>query len=217
MQGVPEFISRLLLILKQATKEVPAVKYATGLVGVAATAAIIAGIVKGYSSVSILAVAFLILGMVVLYLFAMLARSTTKSTHYAGLALMWAVVLLVIIFMGFTTTAVAFDWPCNWAAILQLHDACRVEPPTSVHQGWTVTDSNIEAGCDFMNLGPNTAIPPVDMHGSNIKAGRAIIEQQGGKPETPCTPRISPDMQSQINKFIGLQNLNPGKEKQPQN
>jgi len=58
-------------------------------------------------------------------LFSILVTSDTTVTHYAGLSLMWSVVFFIIVFMIFTTTAVAINWPCNWAKILNLPGSCE--------------------------------------------------------------------------------------------
>jgi hypothetical protein len=43
---------------------------------------------------------------------------------------MWATTIFVIIFMVFTTTAVASGYPCNWAEFLSLRSACQTSVPT---------------------------------------------------------------------------------------
>ncbi len=123
-------------ILEQATAQVPAVRYAMGLAGIAAAAAIVTTLTNGYSGITTLAVGLLIVAMIVLYLFSYLVQSKSKSVHYAGMTLMWAVVLVVIIFMGFTATAVAFSWPCNWAMIMKFRLSCGTPiGPESVTSG----------------------------------------------------------------------------------
>lgn len=69
--------------------------------------------------------------MIVLYLFSLLVQSKSTAAHYAGMTLTWAVVLVLIIFMGFTTSVVAFDWPCNWAIILKFQQSCDAPKLTS--------------------------------------------------------------------------------------
>jgi hypothetical protein len=111
-------------VLKYATDQVPALRYAIGVAGIAGAASIVATFTQGYSIVTTVSVGLLIVGMVVLYLFARLATSKAKAVHNAGLVLMWAVVAFVIAFMVFTTTAVAAGWPCNWAELLHLRTSC---------------------------------------------------------------------------------------------
>jgi len=111
-------------ILTKATAQVPAVRYAIGVAGIAAAVAIATTLTKGYSSVTILAVGLLFAAMVALYLFSMLVSSNTKATRYAGIALVWSVVLFNIIVMIFTMTSVAMNWPCNWMKILSLPGSC---------------------------------------------------------------------------------------------
>jgi hypothetical protein len=98
--------------------------YAIGVIGVAAAVGIVTTLTKGYSGVTILAISLLFVGMVALYLFSILVVSRTTVTHYAGTLLIWSVVLLLIVFVIFTTTTVPINWPCNWAKILSLQGSC---------------------------------------------------------------------------------------------
>ncbi len=116
-------------VLSRATQAVPSVRYALGIAGVAAAAAIVTTLTQGYTRVTIIAVALLLLAMFVLYLFSLLVTSHSTSIHAAGVVLLWAIVLFVITFMGFTATAAAMGWPCNWAEFLRFHSSC--DQPTS--------------------------------------------------------------------------------------
>jgi hypothetical protein len=120
-----------LSILREAIRAVPSVSFALGIAGVAAAAAIVTTLTRGYSGITIIAVSLVFVGMFVLFLFSMLVRSKSPAIHYAGMVLMWAVTLFIIIFMGFTTTAAAGGWPCNWAQFLGFHSSCEavISPP----------------------------------------------------------------------------------------
>jgi hypothetical protein len=116
-------------VLIYATDRVPALRYAIGVAGIAAAVSIVAALTQGYSIVTTISVGLLIVGMVVLYLFARLVTSKATTVHNAGLVLMWTVVAFVIVFMVFTTTAVAVGWPCNWAELLHLRTFCDAPSP----------------------------------------------------------------------------------------
>ena len=114
-----------LSILSKAIEAVPAVRYALGVVGIAAAVAIVVTLANGYSHITILSIALMVVGMFVLFLFSLLVSSKSPSVHFAGLVLTWGVTLFVLIFMVFTATAAAIGWPCNWAMFLNFHSTCE--------------------------------------------------------------------------------------------
>jgi hypothetical protein len=124
-------------ILRKAIVAVPAVKYALGVAGVAAAAAILVFFL-GKSSNNIFLLGLVFVGMVLLFLFATLINSPSRSKQLAGEVLIWGVLSFFFLFLIFTTSAFVTGLPCNWTNLLTLdtHQSCstsatRLSPPTS--------------------------------------------------------------------------------------
>ena len=79
-------------ILDKARKAVPAVNYALGVAGIAAAAAIVSWLVgNNNSSLILLSSAFV--GMILLFIFSKLVVSTAPSIQFAGVALVWIILI----------------------------------------------------------------------------------------------------------------------------
>lgn len=108
-----------LKLLSVASKAVPAVKYATGLVGVAAALLIIRGLMPDMEIAGILPLLVgTIVAMTALLLLSAAASGPAKSRSGPAIMLLWATCLFVIAFMFFTVSAVAFGWPDRWARLV---------------------------------------------------------------------------------------------------
>ncbi len=104
-------IAALLQLLDKAQKAVPAVKYALGLVGIAAAAGIVS-ILLGHTRTSVILLALMFAGMFILFLFARLVSSgASSSIQLAANVVMWTIVLVFscALIVGFL--AVAIRWP----------------------------------------------------------------------------------------------------------
>jgi putative effector of murein hydrolase LrgA (UPF0299 family) len=106
-----------LQVLNSARQAVPAVNYALGIAGIAAAGAIVSGFV-GQTKAGLIIVALIFIGMVLLFAFAQLAVAKSRSIQLAGACLLWAVLLFFIVFLVFTVTAFAAEWPRPWANFL---------------------------------------------------------------------------------------------------
>jgi lipopolysaccharide export LptBFGC system permease protein LptF len=106
-------------VLKAALKEVPAVKYALGVAGVAAACAIVVGFL-GTGRTAIILLGGMLVSMILLFVFAKLVTVGNQAAARAGVVLMWAVTIFFCVFLLFTTTAVAVSWPSAWVAVLGL-------------------------------------------------------------------------------------------------
>jgi uncharacterized protein YjbI with pentapeptide repeats len=108
---LPPGLSGLLGIIKRAQTAVPAVKYALGLVGVAAAAAAIS-IILGHERSSIILVILTLAGMVILFVFSKLVASgASASVQAAANVVLWTVVLLFSAALVSGFTAVTAHWP----------------------------------------------------------------------------------------------------------
>ncbi len=110
-------------ILDKARQAVPAVNYALGLAGVAAAAAIVTALVgRGTGGVIVIGSSFV--GMILLFVFSRLVVSASPSIQFGGIVLVWVIIMFFSTFLVFTTTAVVFTWPCNWAQFLDMTSNC---------------------------------------------------------------------------------------------
>lgn len=104
-------------VLNEARKAVPAVNYALGVAGIAAAVAII-NLFIGPTKASLVIVGLVFIGMILLFAFAQLTAAKSYSIQIAGIFLLWAVLSFFVIFLGFTVTAFATEWPVPWARFL---------------------------------------------------------------------------------------------------
>ena len=105
-----------LTILGFAQEKVPAVKYATGLVGVAAALSLIYAFLPGVSPTGIgVLILYALIAMLALFLVATAVRVAGPLVIAPAIALLWATCALIIAFMFFTVTAFAVGWPKTWA------------------------------------------------------------------------------------------------------
>jgi hypothetical protein len=116
--------SNPLVVLRQAIIAVPSLRYALGVVGVAAAGAIIGTLAGGHSRTTLVVVCSVFVGMILLFLFSKLVASDSLSTQLAGHVVLWAVTVVFVFFLAITATAAAAGWPCKWAVVLGFEVAC---------------------------------------------------------------------------------------------
>ena len=104
-------------ILNLARQAVPAVNYALGVAGISAAGAIVTFFL-GWTRASVVLIALIFVGMLLLFLFSQLAVARDRTIQLAGAVLLWAVLLFFVSFLGFTVTAFALLWPPAWADFL---------------------------------------------------------------------------------------------------
>jgi hypothetical protein len=108
---LPSGLSGLLGIIKRAQTAVPAVKYALGLVGVAAAAAAI-NILLGHERSSLILLVLTLAGMVILFVFSKLVASgASASVQAAANVVLWTVVLLFSATLIVLFLVVTIRWP----------------------------------------------------------------------------------------------------------
>ncbi len=124
-----------LATLNAARAAVPAVNYALGAAGVAATAAIVIGCIAGFlgnGQATVIILGAMLVAMLLLFAFGQLVRSKSDAIARAGVALLWGVTVFFFAFLLFTVTAVAFGWPPAWTRVLGLAVDAPAPPTTSV-------------------------------------------------------------------------------------
>jgi tetratricopeptide (TPR) repeat protein len=104
-------------ILNAAQKAVPAVKFALGAAGVAAAAAII-GFFVGFNQYSFIVIGATFIFMILLFIFNKLISSKSPYIMPAGIALLYVTISFFCVFLVFTITAFAIEWPLPWARFL---------------------------------------------------------------------------------------------------
>jgi hypothetical protein len=104
-------------VLQQAIRKVPSVKYALGVAGVAAAAALVVSLV-GTTKSGLIIMSCTFVAMVLLYVFSILVASKGYASTVAGVILMYSVILFFCSFMGFTISAFAGYGPKPWADFL---------------------------------------------------------------------------------------------------
>ena len=172
-------IAALLDIIKRAQIQVPAVKFALGVAGIAAAGAIVTAVL-GQGRISIIVLGGVFVAMVLLFVFSRLVASNNPSVNVAGTVLLWAVIIFFCSFLIFTTTAFAFHWPRAWADFIGVPpgpDDFRkavlrdFEVPESISKQFSSIISLPDAG--VVRLQPVSADPVV-------KARRETVYRGGG-------------------------------------
>ena len=95
-----------LVLLKKAIEKVPFLKYALGIVGVAATIAIIKSLGIDNYKVPVASISILLGLMLLLVLIAKIANSKSKTERIAGYILIYLIVLLIAAFSVLFTTSI---------------------------------------------------------------------------------------------------------------
>ncbi|HKU74729.1 MAG TPA: hypothetical protein VJR02_12530 [Pyrinomonadaceae bacterium] len=108
-------------VLKEAIKQVPALKYALGVAGIAAAAAIVKSLVSDLR-VAVFGIILMVVLMTVLVVFAKLTAIASKDFKLPALVLLWFSLLLVIAVSSLLFTSTFFNWP------MKLKDSV-VNPP----------------------------------------------------------------------------------------
>jgi len=102
-------------IINTARRAVPAVDFALAIAGVAAAASIVLYFV-GRGPAAFIIMGGTLIAMILMFVFAAIVKSGRDGG--AGIFLLWAVVIFFTVFLVFTVTAVAAEWPPAWARLL---------------------------------------------------------------------------------------------------
>jgi hypothetical protein len=168
-------------VLGKAIKAVPAVRFALGVVGVSAAAALVVAFL-GQTRASIIMVALVFVGMVILFAFSGLVSPPSRrgqvvgssadpkaNLRVAATVLLWAVVGFFTLFLVMTVTAVAFGVPCNWADFLGVTSYCAAQQPPPIDTSSFASSSPP----------PPSSSPPSLQHVSEIVPAVDVAVPQG--------------------------------------
>ncbi|MBI1766309.1 MAG: hypothetical protein HYR56_33300 [Acidobacteria bacterium] len=116
-------------VLRDAAKETPAVKYAWGLVGIAAAFAIITGLIKDLK-IALVGICVLPVLMLVYFLFTQIVQDLPGKRWLTAL-LAWAMAILYVAFLFCLFTSFVFGWPPALANTLGVrpNSSLRSEEP----------------------------------------------------------------------------------------
>jgi hypothetical protein len=104
-------LSTLVGLLKVAQVQVPALKYALGVVGLAAAGGIV-GLIVGYQRTSIILFVLMFVGMVILFLFSILVRNgSSYSAILAANVFLWTIVAVFCLSLVFGFSAMVLHKP----------------------------------------------------------------------------------------------------------
>lgn len=145
MEQIPA-VSILMNYLKSARKAVPAVRYAIGLIGVAAAGTIISTI-AGQGKAAILLTGMVFVGMILLYVFSIATRSDNISIKKASAFLIWIVVASFSASLVLILSAISFGEPSG------MRDFILSEKPSDRTKLFSVI---------FSSNDPNESISAID-------------------------------------------------------
>lgn len=109
-------LTQTLTILREAASRLPQLRFAWGLLGLAAISALIIRLL-GENQAAVVVISLTLIGTGLVFV-ASVAFGTEAIARAPAQALIWSVTLFFIFFLSFTVTAFAFSWPCNWASFL---------------------------------------------------------------------------------------------------
>lgn len=169
-----------LTVIDKAIKAVPPVRYALGLAGIAAAAALIGIFVRGFTVNTAIVIVAVLVGMILLFVFSSLVMSgeNSKSSKLAGMFLMWAITLLFVGTLGMTATAAGWGVPCNWAKLLNFPSRCDPQIGSVTQPSSTFCTASDENGkcvrCAFPIDLSGTAGSTVERHCPNMPASEDV-------------------------------------------
>jgi hypothetical protein len=101
-------------ILREAIKAVPAVRYALGVAGISAAAAIAYAIFQQKAEAAIIGTAIMMAFMIVLLVFAALSRIRISIIQYPAILLLWITIICFCATIVLLTSSFFFQWPINF-------------------------------------------------------------------------------------------------------
>lgn len=128
-------------VLGPAIREVPSVKYALGVAGIAAAGALITRFL-GYDKASIIILGATFVAMILLYAFSSMVASNIQATTIPGIILLYSVIFFFCIFLTFTITAFAFAWPRPRASFIGATSSLLHDETESLSGNWRGVSNN---------------------------------------------------------------------------
>lgn len=113
-------------IFKNAQRQLPSLKFANGLLGLAAAGATILSLINQHANPYIL-IGSVFIGTILVFSFSLAVTSGVVGGGYAASLLVWSINIFFIVFLTFTAMAFWSGLPCNWAKFISVDSApeCR--------------------------------------------------------------------------------------------
>jgi hypothetical protein len=160
-------------VISAAIAEVPAVRFALGLAGVAAAASVV-GTFVGSGSAAIVTMVAMLLGMLCLYIVSVITTGgEVKPLPLHAAVVLWAVTLFMCAMLSLLTTALAFGWPDHFARTIHLETSIYAGLTSSPAKGDRQT-SHI-SGNDCKSDGPPVTLYVTATPGWKLVSGTAHL------------------------------------------
>ena len=161
-------------VLQAAIKAVPAVRFALGVVGLTATAAIGASFFQSFASAVVGTVVVFVLA-VLLFLFSRVTQAAKGLVMWPAMVLTWSLTLIFVISLGLTVSTVFFAYPMPYPSLVHQFQPTRRASITAVVKDKS-TDSPIAGAVITLQTpdGPRKGF--TDAEGKAVVAGVAIGE-----------------------------------------
>ncbi|MCF1436770.1 MULTISPECIES: hypothetical protein [Rhizobium/Agrobacterium group] len=187
-----------MLILRDATKRLPALKYAIGVTGIAAAAAIVMRVLgPEYSKVSGVLIGGTICAMFLLFAFSRLVTSAkSDAVTLPGFVMFYVVALAFCCFVAFTVSAFAFYWPEPWAVYLNVP-----APSDKNRRARILSGTRILVTTGDQAAGPLVALL-VNEHVTASKAPNFDPEREKDALRITCGSKIQPDQIEALIDFV---------------
>ncbi len=131
-------IKDIFSILKESTNRLPQLRFAWGVLGVAAISSLIIRLL-GENKASIIVIGLTIIGTILIFV-TTIAFGRTAIAEKPAQILVWSITMFFVIFLAFTVSAFAASWPCNWVIFLDISTKdCNVNSRQHEHN----TDLNL--------------------------------------------------------------------------
>lgn len=172
---MPEnFIRVLMGVIRQAIRAVPSVRYALGVVGIAASAALVYGLLGRDPRIAVFGPLALLMLMVLLLLFAKLAAQTRiPSLRAALLVMIWMPLILAFGTLLLTATSVFFGKPLDLRHWLTGNvTVAPATPPPLVHK-------EVQDLPDVINAYQHITLKPKTKDGKVAVTRHVKVEQNG--------------------------------------
>jgi len=175
---LPRFPNNPLLLLRGAIKSVPAVKYASGIVGIAAAVAIVLGIIRD-PKIAFFGIAIMLALMFILVIFAYASKDIPGIRWIAAL-LAWGIAILFIGTLIAVFTSFVFGVPKTFAQYLTGSNTQSVTPNPVTPQGFllVVPPAVKFRGEPDPNLAGGKASP------EQVDEAEREVQRRGGDPKT---------------------------------
>ncbi len=192
-------------ILKQAIKRVPSLKFALGIVGLAASVALIKSLITDLR-LALFGIIVMLVLMSVLFVFAKLTSVAPKEFKRPAITLLWFSLIITMIAASLLFMSVFFNWPINlrhWLtnkSRMPEQSSTQLQPKTTYLRGM-VRDSSTNEG--LTNATIEVELLPGE-HYTTTSNGDFLIEGIPGMPGDSARIYVRKDSYAQRDEHVTL-------------